>query len=269
MENKIRQAITLLRSYAKQGELILAFSGGKDSLVCWHLLKSAAVPFRAVYSNTTIDPPGTIAFVKSYNVEVIQPQSTFFQLIEKRGLPSFERRFCCEHLKEIYLGRFVVTGVRSAESQRRKKRYKEPTSCRLYTKKRSTEYILPILSWSDSDVEAYINTFNLRCHPLYYDTQGRFCVTRRLGCLGCPLPYNRSIDDFERFPHLLRAWLRALRVFHSTHPQSNALALFRSEYEQIANNIFYHSYNEFLSARDGLFPLDFHKALEERFSIEL
>lgn len=269
MENKIRQAITLLRSYAEQKELILAFSGGKDSLVCWHLLKSADIPFRAVYSNTTIDPPGTIAFVKSYNVEIIQPKTSFFQLIEKKGLPSFERRFCCEKLKENYLGRFVVTGVRAAESQRRKERYKEPTICRLYNKKRSTEFIMPILSWSDSDVEHYINSFKLRCHPLYYDSQGRFCVSRRLGCLGCPLPYNRSIQDFEKYPVLLRAWLRALRVFRSSHPKSGAVALFRSEYEQIANNIFYHSYDEFLSARDCLFPLDFHKALEERFSIDL
>lgn len=269
MENKIRHAITLLRSYAKQEELILAFSGGKDSLVCWHLLKSAAVPFRAVYSNTTIDPPGTIAFVKSYNAEVIQPKTTFFQLIEEKGLPSFSRRFCCQELKEIYLGRFVVTGVRTAESQRRKNRYKEPTSCRLFRKKCSTEFIMPILSWTDSDVEQYVKAYKLRCHPLYYDSQGRFCVSRRLGCLGCPLPYDRSINDFERYPHLLRAWLRALRVFRSAHHNSIAVMLFNNEYEQIAHNLCFHSYSEFLSARDGLFPVDFHKALEERFCIDL
>ena len=64
---KEKRAIKLLRTVAKttDGEIELSYSGGKDSDVCLALAQMAGIPYRAIYNNTTIDPPGTIAHCKA------------------------------------------------------------------------------------------------------------------------------------------------------------------------------------------------------------
>ena len=73
-QKKIDFAIKLLRSIPQDGEIELAYSGGKDSDVILELAKMSGIPFRAIYKNTTIDPPGTIAHCKSKGVEIRQPK---------------------------------------------------------------------------------------------------------------------------------------------------------------------------------------------------
>ncbi|HRL63928.1 MAG TPA: hypothetical protein PKW64_06590 [Segatella copri] len=83
LQKKIDQSIRLLQSVQKRydGEIELAYSGGKDSDVILQLAKEAGIRYRAIYKNTTIDPPGTIAHVKEMGVEIIRPKENFFQLI--------------------------------------------------------------------------------------------------------------------------------------------------------------------------------------------
>lgn len=102
LQKKIDQSIRLLQSVQKRydGEIELAYSGGKDSDVILQLTKEAGIRYRAIYKNTTIDPPGTIAHVKEMGVEILRPKENFFQLIAKKGFPSRFSRFCCEALKE-------------------------------------------------------------------------------------------------------------------------------------------------------------------------
>ena len=40
---------------------------------------------------------------------------------------------------------------------------------------------LPILEWTDEDVDEFINAYNIQCAPVYYDEEGKFHVERRLG----------------------------------------------------------------------------------------
>ena len=90
LQKKIDQSIRLLQSVQKRydGEIELAYSGGKDSDVILQLAKEAGIRYRAIYKNTTIDPPGTIAHVKEMGVEIRRPKENFFQLIAKHGFPS-------------------------------------------------------------------------------------------------------------------------------------------------------------------------------------
>ena len=83
LQKKIDQSIRLLQSVQKRydGEIELAYSGGKDSDVILQLAKEAGIRYRAIYKNTTIDPPGTIAHVKEMGVDIIRPKENFFQLI--------------------------------------------------------------------------------------------------------------------------------------------------------------------------------------------
>lgn len=86
LQKKIDAAIQLLRTISNvYGNVIeLAYSGGKDSDVILQLAKESGIPFRAIYKNTTIDPPGTIKHVEQMGVEIRRPKMTFAQLIAKK-----------------------------------------------------------------------------------------------------------------------------------------------------------------------------------------
>ena len=177
LQKKIDQSIRLLQSVQKRydGEIELAYSGGKDSDVILQLAKEAGIRYRAIYKNTTIDPPGTIAHVKEMGVEIRRPKENFFQLIAKKGFPNRFSRFCCEVLKEYKILDKTIIGVRKAESRARKERYNEPTECRYYGSKKEenhVEQIYPILEWTDEDVRDFILDRGLKLAPLYYDTGG-------------------------------------------------------------------------------------------------
>ena len=77
------------------------------------------------------------------------------------------------------------------------------------SKKNRVSVFLPILEWTDKDVEQFIKERGIKCHPLYYDEQGNFHVERRLGCTSCPFKSDRGIADFKANPRFLKAYLRA------------------------------------------------------------
>ena len=93
LQKKVDRAIRLLQSIPQDGDIEISYSSGKDSDVILELAKMAGIPYRAIYKNTTIDPPGTIAHAREVGAEVINPQKTFFQLIAKKGFPSGHSRF--------------------------------------------------------------------------------------------------------------------------------------------------------------------------------
>ena len=169
LQKKVDFAIKLLRSIpTDEGPIELSFSSGKDSDVILELTKMAGIPYRAIYKNTTIDPPGTIAHAKEMGAEVIRPKKSFFQLLSEGGFPSRFSRFCCSVLKEYKVCDRAILGIRRSESKKRAERYKEPERCRVYSKKEKVKQYLPILEWTDQDVEEFIKERNIKCHPLYY-----------------------------------------------------------------------------------------------------
>lgn len=186
-EKKKARAIRLLKNIPQDGPVEISYSGGKDSDVILELAKMAGIPFRAIYKNTTIDPPGTIRHVRSKGVEILPPKMTFFEVVEMSGCPTRRARLCCSHLKEYKVLDRAIQGIRRSESRARKERYKEPEICRVYDKNNKVKVYLPILDWTDADVERFVRERQIECHPLYYDENGAFRVERRLGCIGCPM----------------------------------------------------------------------------------
>ena len=91
------EAIDTLKQYEPPEGYYLAFSGGKDSIVCYDLLKRSGCKFDAHMNLTSVDPPELLAYVKEHypDVERHRPELTMFQLIEKKCfLPSSKARFC-------------------------------------------------------------------------------------------------------------------------------------------------------------------------------
>ena len=226
LDKKINFALFLLRNIPQDsGPVEIAYSTGKDSDVILQLAKEAGIPYRAIYKNTSIDPPGSIQHAREMGAEIIFPKPTFLQMIGDHGFPNRWRRWCCSKLKEYKVCDRAVQGIRRCESLARAKRYKEPEVCRTYSKKEKVRIYLPILEWSNEDVETFIRDRGIRCHPEYYDEEGVFHVERRVGCIGCPLKSDCGKGDFKRFPRMAKAWIRggggAHRKTSGQHPAAD------------------------------------------------
>ena len=274
LQKKVDRAIRLIKS-AAGGQIEVSFSGGKDSDVILELVRMSGVNYRAIYKNTTIDPPGTIAHCKAKGVEIMPPTITFFDLIKKKGYPTRRARFCCEKLKEYKVMDMAVQGIRRCESTARSKRYSEgdPIICRIYgSKKNHCSIVLPILSWTDENVAEFIAERKIQCHPLYYDEKGNFHPERRLGCMACPLAPKKAIEDFKRYPKLLKRWIDCGKIWWESHPNTSSRENFADVYELMVHNLFYRSYAEFRNAVDGGLlgeKVDCKRFLEDYFNIEL
>lgn len=270
LQKKVEQAIKLLRSVGNHDKrtLEVSYSGGKDSDVILELAKMSGVNFRAIYKNTTIDPPGTIKHCREMGAEIIRPKQTFFQLIEEKGFPTRRARFCCKVLKEYKILDYAVQGIRRCESTARAKRYKEPMICRLYGKGEHCNVILPILEWTDSDVAEFIQERHIQCAPVYY-SGGVFDVKKRLGCMGCPMQSDNGLADFKAHPNLVKAWCRAGKKWMDTHPNVKSHKNFGNVYRLFTHNVFFHSYQEFIEGTSGFFGnVDCKEFLENFFKIK-
>lgn len=228
----IRKASDLALSMSDEG-FHVAFSGGKDSQVLYHLMQLSGCKFTAHMQVTTIDPPQLMRFVRQQypDVQLHLPQNNMRKLIlEKRMLPNRRARFCCKELKEqAGAGTCTCVGIRAAESVNRAKRQpiekesrRKPIHKPVYeiegtnlvekvkgfdlfdmetetvvTCVKGTDKIIlsPIFSWTDNDVWTFIRGNNIPyCH--LYD-EGH----QRLGCLFCPMASKREKAlMFKQFP---------------------------------------------------------------------
>ena len=276
LQKKIEQSILLLRSIQRryEGEIELAYSGGKDSDVILQLAKEAGIRYRAIHKCTTIDPPGTLAHVKEMNVDIRRPAVNFFQLVAKKGFPSRFSRFCCEKLKEYKILDKAIIGVRKDESRARNARYSEPTMCRFYGAQREenhVEQIYPILEWTNEDVKDFIIDRGLKLAPIYYDNEGKIDVTQRLGCMCCPLASRKKrIIEFQKHPLIAKAYLRAGKKFMDSHPNCKAKEKYETVYEWFTRDVFFSRNEEWDAVEKSFFGKpNFKKFLEDKFGIDL
>lgn len=129
LSEKVKTSIERLKAFCPSEGYYLAFSGGKDSVVCKALLDMAGVPYHAVYRVTSVDPPELVRFIREKHPDVKMeiPHDkdgkpiTMWNLIPRKLMPPTRiMRYCCSTLKEPGGdGELAVTGVRWAESYNR------------------------------------------------------------------------------------------------------------------------------------------------------
>ena len=249
LDRKIDIAVHLLRAIpTDEGPIEISYSTGKDSDVILELAKIAEIPYEAIYKNTTIDRPGSIAHAKEVGARIITPQKGMLRLIEDMGWPSRWMRFCCKFLKEYKVRDRAVLGIRRAESPARAKRYKEPEYCRVYSAKEKVRIYLPILEWTNDDVEQFISDRGIKCHPHYYDESGKFCVDRRVGCIGCPLQADKGLADFKHYPKMFKAWVKAYAKWFESHPNTKSAQTFSNVYDAVYMKMFCNNMGQFYDA---------------------
>lgn len=131
LTNKVKASIERIRAFEPEEGYYLAFSGGKDSVVCKVLLDMAGVKYDAHYRVTSVDPPELVRFIKEKHPDVDRDiprysdgkPITMWNLIPRKLMPPTRLvRYCCSSLKESGGdGRMTVTGVRWAESVNRQR----------------------------------------------------------------------------------------------------------------------------------------------------
>ena len=96
LDIKIAKTLQRIREWVdKYGEehCYISFSGGKDSLVLAHLVRSIYPDIPLVFSDTGLEYPEIRDFVlKQENVVVVKPKMTIVQVLEKYGYPVVSKQ---------------------------------------------------------------------------------------------------------------------------------------------------------------------------------
>jgi phosphoadenosine phosphosulfate reductase len=223
--NKVEISIMRLKEFEPEEGYYLAFSGGKDSICIYQLALMASVKFDAHMNFTSVDPPEVIRFVKTEypEVSIDRPRTTMWELIENKRMPPTRIvRYCCAELKERGgEGRFVATGVRAAESAKRKHRAMVDLC---YTKHK--RIINPIIDWTDEDVWEFIRSNNFK-YPSLYDEGWK-----RIGCIMCPMGSTKGmVRDMKKFPNYYKAYLLAFKKMLIKNKKDNINCRWETEQE--------------------------------------
>lgn len=233
---RIKAAAEMSEKVYKQ-PLVCTYSGGKDSEVLLDLFLKSGVKFEALHCHTTADAPETVYHIRKRFRELElqgikatidpprykgEPTSMWALIPEKAMPPTRVVRYCCSVLKEHGgTGRFVATGVRWAESTRRKNTrgiYEKQAkakdrrvillsdnddkrllfeNCRI--KARRT--VNPIIDWTDDEVWDYCQDLDI--NPLYKEG------FKRVGCIGCPMAGKLRAVEFLRWPKYEKMYIKA------------------------------------------------------------
>lgn len=233
------QSASEMSLYLYQKPLLLTYSGGKDSDACIEVAKIAGIPFEVVHSHTTADAPETVHHVRAkfhrleldgIRCEIVYPyykgqRTSMWDLIPRKLMPPTRLvRYCCEVLKETAgRDRWIITGVRWAESVRRKNTRgiyeaigrktsdrvvlnNDNDDLRLVTEtcaSKNKRTVNPIIDWTDDDVWSLLRDRRVQCNPLY-------CDFGRVGCIGCPMAGKAGRErEFLRWPRYKRLYLAA------------------------------------------------------------
>ena len=180
--------------------------------------------------------------------------SIYQRAVERRILPTMRVRWCCADFKETAgAGKVTLIGIRKEESARRAKRHEVEVSNKKFsgsldefedwskaeierkTKRNSKRkinedefsvksdsevhcingkdsiLISPIFDWTEKDIWYFLDKIIGAPHCKLYD-EGY----KRIGCILCPMSSPKSKQrDIERFPHVKRNWIKAIKEIRS------------------------------------------------------
>lgn len=201
-------------------DMMVSFSGGKDSTVTSHIVNRALGTNKVlhIFGDTTLEFPFTIEYKKRFNkneesqgVRVLTAKNrekNFEELCDIVGPPSRVMRWCCTVFKTGAIQKTISSafknknnilsfqGIRRNESASRSKYDRESESPKISKQ----TVAAPIIDWIDYDVWLYILTTGVDFNEAY-----RLGWTR-VGCWCCPnnggwSEFLAKVHMFEKYVH--------------------------------------------------------------------
>ena len=216
------EAVRFVQEYRdkyKIEDMMVSFSGGKDSTVTSHIVNRALGTNKVlhVFGDTTLEFPYTLEYKKRFNkneesqgVRVLTAKNrekNFEELCEIVGPPSRVMRWCCTVFKTGAIQKTIASafrdknnilsfqGIRRNESASRSKYERESESPKISKQTVAS----PIIDWIDYDVWLYILTTGIDFNYAY-----RLGWTR-VGCWCCP--NNGAWSEFLAKIHMYDQYL--------------------------------------------------------------
>lgn len=88
LDDKIQMSKLRISEFVEHynGNVVVSFSGGKDSTVLLHLVRTLYPEVKGVYCDTGLEYPEVKEHVKATeNIEIIRPAMSFKQVLDKYG----------------------------------------------------------------------------------------------------------------------------------------------------------------------------------------
>ena len=190
----------------KEENIVISFSGGKDSTVTADVVtKALSNPSLVhIFGNTTLEFPTTIEYANRYRdahpLAIFQTakntEQVFYDVCEDIGPPARMMRWCCSMFKtgpitrvinSMYRSQQILTfyGIRKSESVSRSK-YNRIEDDAESVKIQQQTVASPIFFWKDIDIWLYLLAEDVDFNSAYrlgYD---------RVGCWCCPNNNQRA-----------------------------------------------------------------------------
>ena len=211
------EAVTYIQSYKDRypvEDMMVSFSGGKDSTVTSHLVNSALGTNKVlhVFGDTTLEFPKTMEYKKRFNkneesmgvrmLTAKNREKNFEDLCKVVGPPSRVMRWCCTVFKTGAIQKTIASafknktniltfyGIRRSESSSRSKYERESESPKISKQ----TVVSPIIDWIDYDIWLYILTTGIDFNDAYK------LGYSRVGCWCCP--NNGAWSEFLSKVHM-------------------------------------------------------------------
>lgn len=213
-------------------DMLVSFSGGKDSTVTSHMVRTALGTNKVlhIFGDTTLEFPYTQKYIERFKSRDIENEANgvrvltaknreknFNELCNVVGPPSRVMRWCCTVFKtgaiqktisSAYKGKTNILsfqGIRHNESASRSKYERESQSPKIAKQ----TVCAPIIEWIDFDVWLYILTTGIDFNDAY-----RLGWTR-VGCWCCPNngAWSEFLSKFYMYDDYYKSWYAALIDF--------------------------------------------------------
>lgn len=188
------KAVSDVKSFISNNKLpvTLSFSGGKDSLACYGIVRRAFKDFTMLFIDTGLEFPETVAYVHAFarknhvKLLVADAATTFWEQVDTFGPPAKDFRWCCKVCKLAPLtdliGRNFPGGTISVEGNRALESFARAETSFVESNPfvPNQTVLNPIRDWIAAEVWGYIWWKGLDYNPLYDED------FERIGCYLCP-----------------------------------------------------------------------------------
>ena len=206
LKDEAFQFVRNAASKFKEENIVISFSGGKDSTVTADLVTKALgnPSIVHIFGNTTLEFPFTVAYAERFRKDhplaifmtAKNDEQVFYDVCEDIGPPARMMRWCCSMFKtgpitrvinSLYRSQQILTfyGIRKFESVSRSK-YNRIEDDAESVKIQQQTVASPIFFWKDIDIWLYLLAENVDFNDAYrlgYD---------RVGCWCCPNNNQRA-----------------------------------------------------------------------------